>query len=77
MKLEMYIADILIDSAEVDFSFCDTLKKREDSVKDLQHYLYALNFDHAFVSRQQPTFFLIAESRVNEINNTLKETTYA
>jgi len=63
----MYIHDILIDTAEMDFRFCDTIKKKEEQVQDMQAYLYKRNFDKAFIAHQEPTWCLTAESKANEI----------
>ena len=65
--LEMYIDNIPIDKAEMNFRFCDTIKKMEEEVEDMKHYLYKQNFDKAFIAHQEPTFFLTAQSKANEI----------
>lgn len=65
--LEMYIDNLLIDKAEPNFLFADTLRKRDEVIEDLKSYLYKQNFDKAFISRKEPLFALIAESKVNEI----------
>lgn len=63
----MYIDNILIDKAEMDFRFCDTLKKREEAVDDMKHFLYKQNFDKPFIARQRATFVLTAASKVNDV----------
>lgn len=65
--LHMYIQNILIDKAEIDFSFCDTVSKREDQVNDLKYFLYKKNMDKAFISAQEPSFFIVSGSKANEI----------
>ena len=67
MILEMYIGNLLIDRAEMDFRFCDTLVQRENQVRDMKAHLYRLNLDKPFISKQAPTFYLVEESRANEI----------
>lgn len=63
----MYINNLLIDSVEVDFRFCDTQKKREERVEELCHYLGNEHFSKSFVAHQEPNFIMIAESKVNNI----------
>lgn len=65
--LQMYINNLLIDKAEMDFRFCDTMKKKEEQVEDMQAYLYKENFDKAFISHQEPTYYLTASSKANQI----------
>lgn len=67
MILEMYINNILIDRAEIFFMPGQTLKQREKEVKDMKAYLYRENFDHSFVSKQDPSFFLVASSKANDL----------
>lgn len=67
MILEMRVGNILIDKAEPDFRFADTMVKREETIDDLKSYLYKQNFEKAFISAKNPVFVLLAESKVNEI----------
>lgn len=63
----MYINNLLIDRAEMDFRFCDTVNKRNEAVSDMIAYLYKQNFDKAFIAHQKPTFCLTAGSKANDI----------
>ena len=65
--LQMFIHNMLIDYIEVDFSFCDTVKKREERVKELAFYLSKEHFEHAFMAHVNPVFYLIASSKANDI----------
>lgn len=67
MMLEMYIENMLIDKAEPDFRFADTVKKRDEVIEDLKYFLYKENFDKSFVAKQNPVFVIKAVSKVNEI----------
>jgi hypothetical protein len=67
MILKMYIDNILIDKAEPDFRFADTIRKRDEVIEDLKYFLYKENFDKAFVAHQKPFFVLSIESKVGEI----------
>lgn len=67
MMLQMYINTILIDAAEMDFRFCDTIKKKEEQVEDMQAFLYKQNFDKAFIAHLEPTYYLTASSKANQI----------
>lgn len=64
--LQMYINSLLIDAIEVDFIFCDTLKKREARVEELCHFLANTHFSKSFVAHKKPHFRLVAGSRVNQ-----------
>lgn len=67
MTLQMFIQDILISKAEVDFQLCETLEQREDRVTDLKVFMANKHFSKAFVSCQEPVFYLIAQSDANFI----------
>lgn len=67
MMLTMYIHNMLIDKTEIDFSFCDTIKKREERVQEMRHYLYNNNFNKPFIARQEPVFYLSVSSKANDI----------
>lgn len=63
----MYIRDILIAKADIDFRPGDTLEDMESKVSDLRNELSYKHFSKAFVARQEPVFYLVAESKANDI----------
>lgn len=67
MMLQMFIGDMLIDQAEINFRLCKTLVQREDEVTDVKSFLFRKNFEKAFISHVEPVFYLVAESLANNI----------
>jgi len=67
MMLQMFIDNMLIDQAEINFRLCETLVQREDEITDVRLFLFRKNFDKAFISHVEPVFYLTAESLANNI----------
>jgi len=79
----MYIDNLLIDTAEPNFLFADTVNKRAEVINDLKAYLYKENFEKVVFAGKEPIYMLVAESKVSEIirdgineENVLKELIY-
>jgi hypothetical protein len=67
LTLHMFIDDLLIDSVEVDVSFCKTLRDREDQVRDAKVFMSKENLDKIFISNTLPHFILTGSSKVGQI----------
>jgi hypothetical protein len=67
MMLHMVINNILIDTAEMNFMFCDTLQQREDQVTEVANFLLNRHLSKSFVANVRPSFYLVTSSKANEI----------
>lgn len=72
--LKMYIGNILLDKAELDYSKCETVVERILEQKRIAAYLWWLHYQEVgWRIKNLPEFFVDEESKMNDRNFEVSE----